>query len=56
MPKKMSVREAALYFGKHEDTIRRWISEGKLKAEKDPGGRDWWIFGKQEPPKETTSL
>jgi len=50
MSKKMSVKEAAAHFGKHEDTIRRWIAEGKLKAEKDPGGRDWWIFEAQEIP------
>ena len=52
MPKKMTVKQAAEYFGKHEETIRRWIAEGKLKAEKDPGGRDWWILCRQEVPQE----
>lgn len=50
MPKKMTVKEAALYFGKCEDTIRRWCTEGKLDAQKDPGGRDWWIFKEQNIP------
>lgn len=50
MPKRMTVKEAANYFGKHEDTIRRWIAEGKLRAEKDPGGRDWWVHKDQNPP------
>ncbi len=46
----MTGKEAAHYFGKHEDTIRRWIAEGKLKAEKDLGGRDWWIQKDQNLP------
>ena len=41
----MSVKEAVKAFNKHENTILRWINEGKLIAEKDPGGRDWWIKG-----------
>jgi len=52
MSKKMTVKQAAEYFGKHEDTIRRWIAEGKLVAEKDPGGRDWFIFREQNSPVE----
>jgi len=28
----ISVREAAVYFGVHEMTIRKWIDQGKLGA------------------------
>ena len=45
---KMTVVEAATHYGKHQVTIRRWIAEGKLIAKKDPGGRDWFIFGAKE--------
>ena len=32
--KMLKVKEAALYFGVPESTIRKWINNGKLKAEK----------------------
>ena len=41
---KYTVKTASEFFDKSEYTIRRWIEEGKLDAEKDPGGRDWVIF------------
>lgn len=47
---KMTVKQAVEHYGKHEITIRRWIAEGKLIARKDPGGRDWFIFGVKENP------
>lgn len=25
-------------------TIRRWIEEEKIEAEKDPGGRNWYVI------------
>lgn len=32
----MTVADAARLLGKHEDTIRRWIKEGKLPAKCHP--------------------
>ncbi len=46
--KRLTVKEAAVRWNKSEDTIRRWIIEEKLIAEKDPGGRNWWITGFRE--------
>ena len=40
----MSVHQFARLRGKSDDTIRRWIKAGKIEAEKDPGGRHWWVF------------
>jgi hypothetical protein len=41
---KYTVKTASEFFDKSEYTIRRWIEEGKLDAEKDPGGHGWIIF------------
>ena len=41
---KYTVKSASEFFDKSEYTIRRWIGDGTLDAEKDPGGRDWMIF------------
>ena len=45
----MTVREAALLFGRSESTIQRWCSSGRLKALKswrkvDRQMRDSWGF------------
>jgi hypothetical protein len=45
LKKKMNVKEAAIHYQKSEDTIRRWVEEGRLLAEKDPGGRILKIIG-----------
>jgi excisionase family DNA binding protein len=30
----MTVQEAAAFLGKHEETVRRWIRQGKIRAER----------------------
>ncbi len=39
MPKVISMQEAAERLGVHESTIRRWISQGKLKPYRIHGDR-----------------
>ncbi len=50
---KMTVKAAAIHYSKSEATIRRWIEEGKIMAEKDIGGNNWLI---PYPPEESKSL
>ena len=40
---EMSVRDVANVTKKTEDTVRRWIRSGKLKARKPPFCRDYII-------------
>lgn len=42
--RRISVKHYAEETGKTIYTVRRWIAEGKVEAEKDPGGRDWIIL------------
>jgi excisionase family DNA binding protein len=47
LPQKYSlvtVKEYAQTVRKSDDTVRRWIHEGKLEARKDKGGAGWLIF------------
>jgi excisionase family DNA binding protein len=36
---ELSVKDAAKALGMHADTVRRWISDGKIAAEKRGKGR-----------------
>jgi molybdopterin-binding protein len=36
---QIRIRDAALYLGVSDDTVRRWIDNGTMKAEKDDSGR-----------------
>ncbi len=36
---QIRVKDAALYLGVSDDTVRRWIDNGTMKAEKDDSGR-----------------
>jgi len=38
-----TVKNYAAKVKKTPRTVRRWIEEGRLKAKKDKGGRDWLI-------------
>lgn len=40
----MSVHQFARLRGKSPDTIRRWIKARKIEAEKDEGGRYWYVI------------
>lgn len=40
----MTLKHYAETVGKSARTVRRWIAEGKIKARKDRGGRDWLIL------------
>ena len=40
----LTVKAYADAVHKSEDTIRRWIHEGKLRARKDKGGHGWLIL------------
>ena len=40
----ITVLEAARHFTVTPETIRRWISTGKLHASRLPGGREYRIF------------
>jgi hypothetical protein len=48
--RRATVKDFSRHFGKSEETIRRWCRRESeflaplgLRAEKDPGGRDWLI-------------
>lgn len=45
-PYDLSPREAAALIGCHEDTLKRWASDGKVRAFKTPGG--WWRFRRSD--------
>lgn len=40
----VTVQQFAEMERKHPNTVYRWIEEGKLDAERDPGGWGWKIF------------
>lgn len=40
----LTVRGYAGTVHKSERTVRRWIQEGRLRARKDKGGRNWLIM------------
>lgn len=42
MPNDLSPVEAADILGVHEDTLKRWAKNGKIRASRTPGG--WWRF------------
>lgn len=48
LPKETYVKEAADILDKTEKTIRTWCKEGRLPANKNPGGKDWIIYGKKD--------
>jgi excisionase family DNA binding protein len=39
---ELSPRAAAKRAGVHEDTLKRWAVDGKIRAYRTPGG--WWRF------------
>lgn len=45
-PFDLSPREAAAILGFHEDTIKRWAADGKVRAFRTPGG--WWRFRRSD--------
>ncbi len=49
--KYLTVKSTAAIYMKSMQTIRRWITEGKLSAKKDPGGRNWIIVEKENTEK-----
>lgn len=42
----MTIKHYASMVGKKPRTIRAWIANGKIKARKDRGGRDWLVIVK----------
>lgn len=38
----LSPRQAAAHLGVHEDTLKRWANEGKVRGWRTPGGQ--WRF------------
>jgi len=47
----VTVQAFARMHGKQPKTVRLWIAEGKVAAEKDPGGHCWLVFVKKRRPK-----
>jgi excisionase family DNA binding protein len=45
-PFDLSPREAAALIPCHEDTLKRWAADGKVKAFRTPGG--WWRFRRSD--------
>lgn len=45
-PFDLSPRAAAALIGFHEDTLKRWATDGKIPAIKTPGG--WWRFRRSD--------
>ena len=45
-PFDLSPQAAAAIVGVHEDTLKRWAADGKVKAFKTPGG--WWRFRRSD--------
>lgn len=42
----LSAKQAADYVGVHEDTIKRWAADGKVRAFRTPG--KWWRFSQAD--------
>lgn len=45
-PFDLSPQAAAAIIGCHEDTLKRWASDGKVPAFRTPGG--WWRFRRSD--------
>lgn len=45
-PTSLNPTEAAAHLGVHEQTIRRWAREGKLRGRLTPGGH--WRFSEAD--------
>lgn len=41
---RLRVHQFARLRGVSTDTVRRWIRAGKIEAEKDEGGRRWYVL------------
>ena len=39
-PRYLSTKQAAEYLGVHQRTLRNWVDQGKIKAHRNPGGRN----------------
>ena len=39
--KRYSIKKAAEIFGRSESAIRIWISKGRIRSFRDPGGGVW---------------
>jgi len=44
---RLTLREAAAAWGVSYTTVRKWVRQGRVKAEKV--GRDWWILQTARP-------
>jgi len=42
--KYMTVKELAEHYGRHADTIRRWIKAGIIPSEQPAGPRGWLLI------------
>ncbi len=42
----MTAKQAGAYVGVHEDTIKRWAADGKVRAFRTPG--KWWRFSQAD--------
>lgn len=47
----MTVKEVAVRFGVHPDTVRNWLRDGKINAERDPKDRRQFMIPETEIPK-----
>ena len=52
----VSARAFAAIHGVSIFTVWRWIAEGKITAEKDPGGHCWRVIVKKRPSKTEQEL
>ena len=46
---RMTIQEAAILWGVSYTTVRKWIAQGRVAAEKH--GRDWAILQRDRPEK-----
>jgi len=51
MSRRIKANEAAQYYGISTSNLRRWARDGKIEAEKTPGGRNLYIV----PSKQTST-
>ena len=47
----MTVKEVAMRFGVHPDTVRNWLRDGRINAERDPKDRRQFMIPETEIPK-----